>query len=164
LIEIYEELQVQKQTSLKEVFMKNLAFDYRFAQIVLALTGVFYLLSSVALLFAPVWFFQTIGHFPPFNRHYEGDTGAFVFALGAGLLFAAPAPSRHTGVVWVAAIASLLHACNHIYDAIISQARLSVWYSEIGSLLVVALLLIIVAIISSRLPVKLASLEGTQSN
>jgi hypothetical protein len=48
----------------------------------------------------PLWFFTTIGTFPPFNRHYTGDIGAFQLALGAGLLLAVragavPAADRH---------------------------------------------------------------------
>lgn len=55
-------------------------------QIILALSGLFYTLSGLALLFLPTWFFTYIGDFPPFNRHYMGDAGAFILPLGIGLL------------------------------------------------------------------------------
>src|SRR5579859_3548459 len=91
----------------------------RFAQIIVGLMGVFYSLTGVALIFFPLWFFQNIGNFPPFNRHYEGDTGAFILALGIGLLAVIPMPAKHPWVIRIAALASLFHAANHLYDAII---------------------------------------------
>ncbi len=114
----------------------------RLAQLIVALAGLFYLLTGVALLFAPVWFFQHIGTFGPFNRHYEGDLGSFLLALGIGLLFAARDPSRYGLVVWVAAMGSLIHACNHVYDAVIQQASLSQWLAQPVALFVFAFLLI----------------------
>jgi hypothetical protein len=114
----------------------------RLAQIVVAVAGVFNLLTALALLFAPVWFFQHIGTFGPFNRHYEGDLGAFLLALGIGLLFAARSPARYGLVVWVAAMGSLFHACNHIYDALIAGASLGDWLAQPVPLLVMALLLL----------------------
>jgi hypothetical protein len=65
----------------------------RFTQMVVGLAGVAYLLTGIALLFAPAWFFLAIGHFLPFNRHYEGDLGSFLLPLGIGLLVAARDPA-----------------------------------------------------------------------
>ena len=39
--------------------------------------GLWYALAALALLLVPGWFFITVGPFAPFNRHYEGDAGAF---------------------------------------------------------------------------------------
>ncbi len=114
----------------------------RLAQLVVAVAGALYVLTGAALLFAPVWFFQHIGTFGPFNRHYEGDLGAFLLALGIGLLFAARSPARYGLAVWVAAMGSLLHACNHIYDAIIAGASLGDWLAQPVPLVVIAALLI----------------------
>lgn len=114
----------------------------RLAQIIVAVAGVFNILVALALLFAPVWFFQHIGTFGPFNRHYEGDLGSFLLALGLGLLFAARSPSRYGLVVWVAAVGSLLHACNHAYDALIAGASPGEWLAQPVPLFVLAFLLI----------------------
>ena len=116
--------------------------DLRLAQLIVALAGVSNLLAGVALLVAPAWFFQHIGTFGPFNRHYEGDLGAFLLPLGIGLLFAARDPSRSSLVVWVAAMGSLLHACNHVYEAVIQPTSLGQWLAQPVALLVLAVLLI----------------------
>lgn len=73
-------------------------------------------LAGLALLVAPMWFFNTIGTFPPFNQHYMGDGGAFLFPLGLGLWLAVRDPRRHSLLIGLAALAGLLHTGNHIYD------------------------------------------------
>ena len=119
-----------------------------FAQIVVGFAGVVYLLTGIALLFAPTWFFLAIGHFVPFNRHYEGDLGAFLLPLGIGLLVAARDPARNIWVIRVAALGSLLHVCNHIYDALfISNPPGAI--TQIVLLLILALLL---SVVSIRIP------------
>jgi len=87
-----------------------------FIRAAILLNGLNYLLVSLALIFAPQWFFDNIGNFPPFNRHYSGDLGAFLLPLGAGLLLAIRNPSKHVGLIGVAALASGLHVANHLYD------------------------------------------------
>ncbi len=86
------------------------------AQWVIALAGLSYLLVGLAQLFAPRWFFDNIGNFPPFNRHYLGDLGAFISAIGLGLLMAARDPRKHRLLIGAAAAGSLLHVVNHLYD------------------------------------------------
>jgi polyisoprenoid-binding protein YceI len=44
------------------------------AQLIVALAGALYVFTGAALLFAPLWFYQTIGDFGVFNQHYEGDS------------------------------------------------------------------------------------------
>ncbi|MBA3534786.1 MAG: hypothetical protein H0T73_22980 [Ardenticatenales bacterium] len=94
----------------------------RFAQIVLALAGLNYSLTGLALLLAPLWFYENIGHFPPFNRHYAGDLGTFLLPLGLGLLIAARDPTKHRLFIGVAAGASVLHALNHLYDTLLEPS------------------------------------------
>ena len=115
------------------------------AQAVVAITGLLHLLVGLAMLLAPMWFFVTIGTFPPFNRHYTGDMGAFQLALGAGLLFAARAPARQRLLIGIAAAGNLLHMLNHAYDAVISHAALGYWLADSGPLLVLTLALLLVS-------------------
>jgi len=133
--------------------MKQLLTAPRFAQIILGGAGGLYLLSGLALLFAPNWFFQTLGYFPPFNRHYAGDLGAFLFPLGARLLWTILEPARRVRLIWVVAIASFLHAGNHIYDALlVSSPPIAVWTFQVGPLLLLAVLLTMVALMYTIAP------------
>lgn len=98
----------------------------RFAQIVVGVMGMYHSLAGVALLFFPMWFFQHIGPFPPFNQHYEGDLGAYVLAVGIGLLVATPRPENYPWVIRVGALGSLFHAANHLTGALLSPS-FSAW-------------------------------------
>lgn len=114
---------------------------HRVIQLIVALSGLAYALAGAALLLAPARFFQYIGHFQPYNQHYEGDLGSFLLALGVGLLFAASDPARHRLVVRIAALGSLLHVGNHVYAALLKTAPPDEWTREIVPLLVFAVLL-----------------------
>jgi hypothetical protein len=92
------------------------AFRASWMQVVLFFIGLAYLWTGLIQLFAPLWFFEHIGTFPPFNRHYVGDLGAFLLPLGLGLVIAARDPFRERALVGVAAGGSFLHALNHLYD------------------------------------------------
>ncbi|GAB4578293.1 MAG: hypothetical protein Fur0022_10280 [Anaerolineales bacterium] len=98
--------------------------------------GIFYTLVGLALLFAPDWFFNTIGNFPPFNRHYMGDLGSFTLPMGVGLVFASRDPARHGFLIGAVVAANLLHAGNHVYDAILGNQPISRWMMDSVPLLV----------------------------
>lgn len=121
----------------------------RIIQGIVALAGAFYVFAGAALLFAPFWFFQTLGNFGPFNQHYEGDVGAFLLPLGLGLLVAAYQPTKHYLLLWVGAIASLAHACNHLYADLIGQPSLAHLLNETLLLFVLAAALLWAAIRST---------------
>jgi hypothetical protein len=91
----------------------------RLLPLLLILGGWGYIGAGGALLLAPHWFYQQIGTFPPYNRHYAGDLGAVLLPLGVGLLWAARAPERHRGLILLGAGVSLLHAANHLYEAVV---------------------------------------------
>jgi len=114
-----------------------------FAQVLVGFAGILYLLTGLALLLAPGWFFATIGPFPPFNRHYMGDLGAFLLPLGVGLLLAARDPSKHKLLVRIAVGGSGLHAFNHTYDAVIDRAPLGHWLVDTLPLLIFGVLLLL---------------------
>jgi hypothetical protein len=99
-------------------------------------------LVGLALLLAPAWFFATIGPYAPFNRHYMGDLGSFLLPLGLGLLWAAFNPARHRALLAVAAGGNILHALNHIYDAVLAGASLEHWLVDTLPLVLAALLLL----------------------
>ena len=103
--------------------------------------GLLYTLTGAALLFLPQWFFDNIGTFPPFNRHYTGDLGAFNLPLGIALLLAARRPANHRGLIGFAAAASLIHVLNHFYDDL--AGRTVVMSSQTLQLLIFAVVLIL---------------------
>lgn len=109
---------------------------------VLYLTGLAHVMIGLGLLLAPGWFFSNIGPFAPFNRHYEGDLGAFTLPLGLGLMLAGQKPERNGVVVGVAAAANLLHTLNHTYDALLIRADLNYWLQDVGPLLLFTVLLL----------------------
>src|SRR5437773_11265373 len=112
------------------------------AALIVGLVGVSYALTGLALIFAPQWFFATIGPFPPFSWHYEGDLGVFLLPLGIGLLWAATDLARHRLLIGIAAAGSLLHAGNHLYDALTSPPPTTSALIQIVLLFGVALLLL----------------------
>lgn len=88
----------------------------RFQQTLVAVSGALYVFTGAALLLASEWFFENIGHFPPFNRHFMADIGAFILPLGLGLLLAARAPRSQRLFIGVVALGSFIHLGNHLYD------------------------------------------------
>ena len=115
------------------------------AQIVVAIAGLTHLLVGLAMLLAPMWFFVSIGTFPPFNRHYTGDMGAFQLSLGGGLLIAARTPAQQRLLIAIATAGNLLHMLNHAYDALLSHASLGFWLADTGPMLVLTLALLLVS-------------------
>jgi thiol:disulfide interchange protein len=107
----------------------------------LFLAGFVYLLTGLVMLAAPQWFFETVGYHPPFNRHYIGDVAAFILPFGAGLMLAARQPERWRNVTGLAALASMLHAVNHAYDALSHHMTLEHWLVDTLPLLSLGLLL-----------------------
>ena len=112
-------------------------------RVVIGVVGVGYLLTGLALILAPQWFFDNVGPFAPFNRHYEGDLGTFILPTGLGLLAAARQPARHRLFLAVAAGASLLHAGNHLYDALTGTTPAGRVLQDTGPLVALGLLLLI---------------------
>lgn len=115
-------------------------------QTLVGFAGIVHILTGITLLLTPAWFFQNIGTFPPFNRHYEGDLGAFQIGLGLGLLLAARDPARQRLLIGAAALGNLLHALNHTYDALIIHAPLGYWLRDTVPLYLFAFVLILLTI------------------
>ena len=106
--------------------------------------GVSYLLAGLGLLFAPKPFYTYVGDFPPFNRHYLGDLGAFLVPLGLALVWAAPDPAGHRSLIAVAATGTSLHALNHGYEDLLSLAPPLHWLTQTVLFILLAALLIVV--------------------
>ena len=111
-----------------------------FDRAVLVAGGLVYALSGLALLLAPAWFFRALGGFPPYNRHYSGDVGAFLLPLRIGLLVAAGHPARRRDLLLVAVGGSMLHMFNHAYDAVVAAGPTRIAADTLPLLLLAVLL------------------------
>ena len=126
------------------------------ARAAIFVSGVFYTLSGLGLVFAPEWFFQNIGTYPPFNRHYAGDVGVFTLALGLALLWAAKDQNlaQHRSLIGYTLLASLLHAANHAYDDWLAQQALTTALLNTGPLFVFVAMLAVVYMVAGQVQVK----------
>jgi hypothetical protein len=97
--------------------------------------------AAAALLLVPEWFYERVGTFPPFNRHYAGDAGAFLLPIGVGLVIAATDPIRYRVLIWVGLGASWLHAANHTYDALLHPGTGRASPTDAATIVAVALAL-----------------------
>ncbi|HEU5318413.1 MAG TPA: NAD(P)H-binding protein [Chloroflexota bacterium] len=111
------------------------------ARLMVALIGLSYVLAGALLLWATPWFYEHVGTFPPYNRHYAGDAGAFNLPLGLGLVWAARGLRRHRALIVIGLIASALHTLNHAYDDALDGAALAHWAWDVGPLALAAVLL-----------------------
>lgn len=112
-----------------------------FGRALIGLVGLFDTLAGGALLLAPEWFYQTIGTFPPFNRHYLGDAGAFLLPIGLGLLLAAREPVRFRAILVLGLGASWIHAANHTFDALMHAGEGAASWLDVANILGMAIAL-----------------------
>ena len=103
----------------------------RFIRGTFTLVGSAYALSGALLVLAPGFFLAYIGRFPPLNRHYMGDAGVFVLAVGIGLLLVRKAPWGQPAMAAMGLAATQLHALNHLYDAVFQHPELSHWLLDV---------------------------------
>lgn len=119
----------------------NSNFKLAFIRGAVALGGAFYLLTALTQLFAPQWFFDNLGTFPPYNRHYVGDLGAYLLPLGVALLLAIRNPAQHRSLIGFAAAGTFVHALNHAYEDIQLGSAFPTWFAATIPLLVYGLVL-----------------------
>jgi hypothetical protein len=64
----------------------------------------------------PRSFYDQIAHFPPYNRHFVHDLGAFQLGLGTAMVLGLAGWDARRVVLWSAAVATVLHALSHWLD------------------------------------------------
>jgi hypothetical protein len=114
----------------------------KFAQYTAFIAGVFYLLVTLTMFLNPLWFFENVGHFPPFNRHYMGDLASFLLPVAIGLMVAARDPYRYRLIIGIAAAGSVIHTFNHGYDAVVERITHGHWLVDFTPLVLLALALL----------------------
>ncbi len=97
--------------------------------------------AAAALLLAPEWAYEAFGQFPPYNRHYSGDLGAFMLPVGVSLLIVASHPVRWRGLLLLGLAASWLHALNHAYDGLVHPALRQAGLVDVAMVVAVAITL-----------------------
>lgn len=115
----------------------------RLAQVITIGAGLFYLFVTLTMFVAPYWFYENVGHFPPFNRHYMGDTASFLLPLAIGLLVAARDPLRYRLVIGIGALASVIHTFNHAHDAVFEHVTNGYWLLDFTPLVLLAVALVL---------------------
>ena len=88
----------------------------RLTRVAVLVLGVYQLGIALYGALAPRSFFENIGPYGVFNRHYIQDLSAFEAALGAGALFAAARPGWRAPVLVVAAFHFGFHTISHLVD------------------------------------------------
>jgi hypothetical protein len=78
--------------------------------------GVFHLVIGLWQVVAPHAFFDTIGGFGTYNRHYMGDNATYELALGLALLVSLRRPAWRVPLLALTALQIVLHAINHLVD------------------------------------------------
>jgi hypothetical protein len=64
----------------------------------------------------PASFYAHVATFPPYNRHFLHDLGAFQVGLGTALFIALLGMNARAVALWAVAVASVLHAVSHVVD------------------------------------------------
>jgi len=83
--------------------------------VTLAGAAVFILAGAWAFL-GPASFYERVARFPPYNRHFLHDVGAFQLGLGTALALGLAGWDGRRVALWTVAVASILHAASHIID------------------------------------------------
>ncbi len=87
------------------------------SNLVVAVFGILTLALGIWALIDPSSFFDNVADWPPYNRHFIHDIGAFQVAIGAALLFALIWRSDAVlATLGGAAIGAALHWIAHITD------------------------------------------------
>lgn len=107
----------------------------------------FFLFIGAWALIDPTSFYAKVASFPPYNRHFLHDVGAFNLGIGAALGLGLTRWPGHRVALWAAALASVLHAVSHFLDQ-----GLGGHSSDPLLLSLIAAALLAVAILDTRRP------------
>ncbi|MGI9147866.1 MAG: hypothetical protein ACR2IK_15165 [Chloroflexota bacterium] len=80
------------------------------------LAGLVLVGSGLWAMLSPGSFYSLVATYPPFNRHFVHDLGAFLLGLGASLVLALPVADALLVVLSANAVAGVAHFISHVVD------------------------------------------------
>jgi hypothetical protein len=86
------------------------------AQVLVVVCAVFLLGSGLFAMLAPEAFFNLVALYPPYNRHFIHDIGAFMLGLGSGLALALILTDALLVALAATAVGSVAHFVSHLAD------------------------------------------------
>jgi len=86
------------------------------ARVLVGLCAVFLLGSGLFALLAPEAFYNMAAMYPPYNRHFIHDIGAFMLGLGAGLALALFLTDALLVALGATAVGGVAHFLSHLAD------------------------------------------------
>jgi hypothetical protein len=86
------------------------------ARVLVGICAAFLLASGLFALLAPEAFFQLAAVYPPYNRHFIHDIGAFMLGLGAGLALALVLSDALLVALGATAFGAVAHFASHLAD------------------------------------------------
>jgi hypothetical protein len=85
-------------------------------RVLVGICAAFLLGSGLFALLAPEAFFQLVAIYPPYNRHFIHDIGAFMLGLGAGLALALVLSDALLVALGATAVGAVAHFASHLVD------------------------------------------------
>lgn len=86
-------------------------------RLVAVAVGLFFVALGLWAFFDPRSFYDQLATFPPYNRHFLHDVGAFQIGIGATLLLAAGWRDALGVALGGAAIGGAIHTAAHVIDS-----------------------------------------------
>lgn len=88
----------------------------RFIRVVTLAGAAVFIVAGAWAFLGPGSFYERVAHFPPYNRHFLHDVGAFQLGLGTALALRLAGWEGRRVALWTVAMASVLHAASHIIN------------------------------------------------
>ena len=83
-------------------------------------------------------FYEQLAEFPPYNRHFVHDIGAFQIGIGAVLVLAALGRDSLASALGGAAVGSIVHAAAHVWDRDLGGKETDPWLFGVVALVLTA--------------------------
>jgi hypothetical protein len=88
----------------------------RLLRLLIGLAALATIAPGLFAMLAPETFFNAVALYPPYNRHFIHDIGAFMLGLGAGLAFALVLTDALLVGLAANAVGAVAHFISHLVD------------------------------------------------